>query len=334
TAFAASGSIVFYTVAQVSSTIAVFLVSFAFARSLPLIWRHSTFEAYCLMLSLGIAIVLVAYDNLLVFGFLTRTSGQLAILGVPLLLGVFAYMVLRRFVAALDEREVLVRELEQRSEARALRIVDLEKASALADQRESIMRDMHDGLGGYLVSLLAIADKPEVDRTLLHDVVQQALTDMRLMLDSLDIDGEDLSLLIGALRDRMQPVLQAGGFDVQWHIAETPMLNTMSPHRALQVLRIVQECLNNAIKHSGASKIGVRLDYEPSTGEYGLEIWDNGRGMAGPAGHGRGLENIRHRAADIGGRVELHSVPGDGTCVRLLLPGDVEDDAQRTVTPD
>ncbi|MDX1735088.1 MAG: hypothetical protein R3228_12005, partial [Halioglobus sp.] len=93
TAFAASGSIVFYTLAQACSTIAVFLVSFAFARSLPLIWRHSTFEAYCLMLSLGIAIVLVAYDNLLVFGFLTRTSGQLAILGVPLLLGVFAYMV-------------------------------------------------------------------------------------------------------------------------------------------------------------------------------------------------------------------------------------------------
>lgn len=322
TLLALAGSLVFYPAAELSSALTVLLVAASFLRSLPSIWRNSTFEAYCLLLSMGFVIAVVAYDNLLVFGFFARTSGQLAILCVPVLLGVFAYMVLRRFVAALDERENLVQELEERSRARALRIVDLEKASALAEQRETIMRDMHDGLGGYLVSLLALADRPTLDRPHLQAVVQQALTDMRLMLDSLDIDGEDLSLLMGALRDRMQPSLQAAGCSVNWQIEETPPLKSMSPHRALQVLRIVQESLNNALRHSGATGISVSLTYDKQAHVYTLDIADNGAGIDAGAPRGRGLDNMRYRAADIGATIEIGAASGGGTRVRLVLKGD------------
>ena len=321
TVLALAGSLLFYPAAELSSALTLLLVAACFLRSLPTIWRNSTFEAYCLLLSMGFVISIVAYDNLLVFGFFARTSGQLAILCVPVLLGVFAYMVLRRFVAALDERENLVQQLEARSRERALRIVDLEKASALAEQRESIMRDMHDGLGGYLVSLLALADKPEPDRKHLQNVVQQALTDMRLMLDSLDIDGEDLSLLMGALRDRMQPSLQAADFTVHWQIEETPPLESMSPHRALQVLRIVQESLNNAVRHSGATEVSVALTHDHDTGTYTLEIADNGTGIAADARRGRGLENMRFRAADIGADIEISNGAKGGTQVKLVLQG-------------
>lgn len=313
-------SLNFYNVAESISGVALLLVAIAFFRSLPSIWRSSPHEAHCLILSFGMAILLVAHDNMLVFGMFTRTSGQLAILGVPILLGVFAYMVLRRLVQALDEREQLVYELEARSEARALRIVDLEKSSALAEQRESIMRDMHDGLGGYLVSLLAIADQPQLDRRLLHSVVQQALTDMRLMLDSLDIESDDLSLIMGALRDRMQPILQAGGISVDWRIEDTPPLHDMSPHRALQVLRIVQEGLNNAIRHSEADKIEVHLHYDVERLRYGVAVSDDGTGMSEDRTRGRGLDNMRYRAADIGATIEIASTPGQGTRVQLWIP--------------
>jgi len=94
--------------------------------------------------------------------------------------------------------------------------------------------------------------------------------------------------------------------------------------------RIVQEGLANIYKHAQASEVKVRLAFKP--GEVQLEIKDNGRGfealpLSSPrAGErqrgagGYGLGNMATRARELGGRLAVDSVPGQGTSLNLTLP--------------
>ncbi len=92
---------------------------------------------------------------------------------------------------------------------------------------------------------------------------------------------------------------------------------------AQDVLRIVEEALQNVVKHADATRIRVRV-----TGDAGailIEIDDNGRGFtSSTATEGHGLTGMQERAALLGGRLDIRSEPGDGTTVRLTLPATVE----------
>jgi len=100
----------------------------------------------------------------------------------------------------------------------------------------------------------------------------------------------------------------------------------LSPHAALQLLRVAQEALTNVLKHAGATEVQVRISRHEGAGVgdgHGfieMEVQDNGHGMAaGASPSGRGLANMRTRAHRLGGQLELHSA-ADGTCVVLRLP--------------
>ncbi len=87
----------------------------------------------------------------------------------------------------------------------------------------------------------------------------------------------------------------------------------LTPHSVLSILRIVQEAFANCLKHSGASRIAVTtgLKGEPSVDETAhIGIVDNGRGIQPNRGAGRGLENMRRRAAALGGQIKITSQAG------------------------
>jgi len=86
------------------------------------------------------------------------------------------------------------------------------------------------------------------------------------------------------------------------------------------VLRIVQEALANAVKHAQPNRIRLRLDRED--GQVAVTVSDDGGGFdpARAERHGMGLGLMRERVAELGGTFQLHSTPGEGTTVRILLP--------------
>jgi signal transduction histidine kinase len=89
------------------------------------------------------------------------------------------------------------------------------------------------------------------------------------------------------------------------------------------MLRIAQEAIHNVKKHSGAAELSVHLRYEPAAVE--LEVRDDGKGGAqdGKASAlqgGFGMTGMRERAANIGGTLDVTSVEGQGTTVRLRVP--------------
>ena len=315
------GSMWFYDVSQIVYALGFIVAVSGFSCVVKHTLETRSSEAYWLALAISFLVVVVVYDITMIYGLTNRTHGQLVIYAVPVLLGAFSVVLLKRFDQALTERRELMTNLEARAEAAAARIVELETSSALAHQRETIMRDMHDGVGGQLVSSLALLERTDGSTVaLLKEVLQRALLDLRLMIDSLDTDTGDLNLLIGALRDRMQPLLNSAGFTTTWALAEISSQTKLDPHNALQILRILQEALANVIKHAKASHICIemkRVDEQQIT----LQVTDDGIGLPNAlSGKGRGMLNMQRRADELGATLLLTSGPnGAGLQVTLTL---------------
>jgi signal transduction histidine kinase len=193
----------------------------------------------------------------------------------------------------------------------------------VAGERERIMQDVHDGVGGQLVSALAMV---EGGRSLdaVGDVLRGALEDLRLVIDSLDPTEYDLLAVLGAVRARLEPRLGRHGVQMRWEVREVAPLPGFGPEMALQVMRVVQEAVTNVVKHAAARTITVRTgDAAENGGHPGVfvEIRDDGRGYRSDAPRGRGIASMERRAQRLSGRLVVVGT-ASGTVVRLWIPTD------------
>lgn len=247
-------------------------------------------------------------------------------------LGIFSFLFVTRFIDALDTSEALTVELSARIEAKAAeieashaRVRVLEQQHAVTRERERILSELHDGMGGQLVSALAIlrsGESGEDGASETADTIQAALDDLRLMIDSLDDAEADLGTLLGNLRGRMGRRLERSGLVLDWQIGDAPQPAGFGPEAALQLMRIVQEAITNVIKHASARSITVstRAEHAGARRCAVLEISDDGCGFD-PAlsDGGRGLGNMRRRAQRIGATLMIETDRA-GTRVRMVLP--------------
>lgn len=314
---------------RVTSTTALLLGLYPVGLLLLHSWRSVRLDVLLLMTSGALMIVLGTHDLLVVNSLIGRSDGMFLHYAAPLVLGAYGWILLRRFVTALTESETLGRDLAQRVEERTRDLAKsheqlraLERQHVLTEERARIMRDMHDGLGGHLVAALAALERAPAGETLLRKSLEQALDELRVMIDSLEeVDG-DLLTLLGMLRQRLEPRLTHAGIAVRWQVRPVPALAELNPQLALQVLRIAQEAITNIIKHARATTL--TLTTEPmNTGDgctwVQIEISDDGCGLRDTNGGGRGLQNMRQRAAAIGARLTIEQRER-GTAVVLQLP--------------
>jgi len=206
------------------------------------------------------------------------------------------------------ERRVDQRTLELRENFS--KIQKMQKKQILQDERERVIMDMHDGIGGQLVATMAMLDSKTAN---LRDVklsVQEALDDLRLMVDASDALEGDLTLALGNFRQRLQRTLAGSGTQLHWQINDVPAIPDPGAHNMLQVLRILQEACTNAIKYASADNIYV------STRQWQqkvlIEIADDGVGMhLRENATGRGLMHMRRRAERLGAELDiLETDPG------------------------
>jgi signal transduction histidine kinase/ligand-binding sensor domain-containing protein len=203
---------------------------------------------------------------------------------------------------------------------------------AVLGERSRIAREIHDTLAqGYVgisIQLEMLAEllrqhkveaaAKQLDTT--RGYVREGLADARQSIWALrtqDSGETTLPIKIGRLAEA------AGGEGM------TAQFNVFGAYRALDVekeremLRIAQEAIHNVKKHAGASELSVHLRYESATVE--LEVRDNGVGGAqdrktATLQGGFGMTGMRERASSIGGTLEVTSVEGQGTTVRLRVP--------------
>jgi signal transduction histidine kinase len=245
-----------------------------------------------------------------------------------------------RFARALNEVHsfassmvILVREAEDKLKASFAREEERARAAALALERTRLMRDLHDGLGGQLVSIVALSERGNAAAPI-GEAARAALKDLRLVIDSMDDIGGDLMLALGSRRERAMAQLRPHDIALDWRVVTPqglPVHPELRPWHVIQIVRLLDEALTNAVKHADARRITVsieRLIDASSLPQGCITVEDDGRGFAPPpdgdaaaAGQkaARGLRNKRNRAARCGAEFELASGAA-GTRVRLKLP--------------
>lgn len=220
---------------------------------------------------------------------------------------------------------------ERRAESARLR------QSAEERERVRIARELHDVLGHALSQItvqagvgLHLFDRdPEQARAALANVKETsktALDEVRAVLGVLR-EGEAPLVPQPGLADL--PALVAGARGPGHDVTLDDRLDGAAPDRATQfaAYRIVQEALTNAIRHSGARRVRVRLERLTSAdGALRVTVEDDGRGFgaadpADPADAGRrGILGMRERAALLGGTVQVGDGEGGGARIAAVLP--------------
>jgi signal transduction histidine kinase len=235
------------------------------------------------------------------------------------------WVLVRRFVGALTESRALVANLETnvREKHAALersyeQVRAADRARVLAVERERILRDTDEGLGAQLVATLAILERGDAASTEVRESLRAALDDLRLVIDSLDpLDGE-LVPAVAMLRARMSERLEAAGIVVDWDVDDLPPIEDLTPHRVLQILRVVHDAFVRAASR-GSRRLGVRIALagDGTAASTEIEIQDDGEGSSVANGHVQARMNVR--AADAGASLEIRPL-ARGSVVRLSIP--------------
>jgi signal transduction histidine kinase len=288
--------------------------------------RQRRWTFWPLAAALLVAILLNVHDFAWWMGWIDYDSLQLAHFHVPLVLfAIGATIIDRHFqaVAAVErartELEGRVAEKAREIQASYARAEEAAREKALAQERQRIMADMHDGLGSSLVGLLGTvqsgrASLPEVERRL-HDALQE----LRLSVDALESTDGDLNVILGNVRHRMRAAIESSGVTFRWHVCELPQLSSLTPKAVLAIEKIVLEALTNSLRHACARAVTVTTRLDETWLEIGVA--DDGIGFdEASIVRGRGLENLRQRARAFGGAVDIRSARGAGTTVTLRLP--------------
>ncbi|MFM2111497.1 MAG: hypothetical protein RLZZ271_157 [Pseudomonadota bacterium] len=301
------------------------------------IWRqpHGLRDYVLLVLAVGMLLQLMA----LVEGLL-RHGGALTInnLVAPLIIGPIIVMTWGGVIAYRIERllrqyQALNTHLQDEVQAKSGELMRTfaqmqaqQREKDMSDERARLMQEMHDGLGARVTAALHIIRR-EHHSPVAAQALQDALTEMRLIMDALEPNDGDLATILGNLRYRLEPQLEAAGFKLRWQVEPLDVLLPLKASDVLHLQRIVEEALTNAVKHSGGDTI--TLDMRSTTGAGAMpvvriSITDNGPGTAptgkSASGSGRGLPNMQRRAGQLGGKLSVSTLDTGGTCVALELP--------------
>jgi signal transduction histidine kinase len=149
----------------------------------------------------------------------------------------------------------------------------------------------------------------------IKDMVREALADLRLLIFSSRLSTLEQGGLTAAIQTRLEAVESRAGFSVEFNVAGS---QRPRPGVEVDLYYVVQEALNNVIKHAKANRVTV--DLRLMEDKTILVVQDDGIGFDIEAveSSGRvGLQSIRERIQRIGGKVELHSVPLGGTTLMV-----------------
>ena len=198
---------------------------------------------------------------------------------------------------------------------------------SIVEERNRLARELHDSLVQKLFGLALTAEsaatllerdplraRNQVDR--LGELARDAIAELRSLVFQLRPAAIETEGLAAALDKHVAVLRRTHRTEIELELAGEPRLR---PGVDEEVFRIAQEALHNALRHSSAGRVTVRLE---ENGE-GLRmvVGDDGVGFDPVApdlrGHSLGLTSMEERARELGGRLEIESQAGSGTLVRL-----------------
>lgn len=232
---------------------------------------------------------------------------------------------------------LLFRNYSQKQRLQQQRIIELETKEKLAateavlqgeeQERTRLAKDLHDGLGGMLSGIkysfqnmkgnliMTPENQQAFERSM--DMLDNSIREMRRVAHNLMPEVLVRYGLDAALKDYTTEVNKSGIIKVIYQSMGMEH-KAIEQSSALGVYRVVQELLNNVIKHAGATEVLLQVFSENE--KLVVNVEDNGKGMD-PAlleeSGGMGWRNIQSRVNLLNGKLDFHSAPGKGTAVNL-----------------
>jgi signal transduction histidine kinase len=207
---------------------------------------------------------------------------------------------------------------------------------AREEERRRLRHDLHDGIGPTLASVAmgldAAATRLEGDPDLsgllrdLDRALQEAIVDIRRLVAGLRPPALDDLGLLPALREQALDLStrsrRADGSALSIEVAVGPGLPPMAAAVEVAAYRIAVEAMTNVLRHADANRCHVRLApvSDPVTPAVEVVVEDDGRGIGDDVAAGIGLESMRSRAEELGGRLRVGRRSGGGTVLAAWLP--------------
>ena len=210
----------------------------------------------------------------------------------------------------------------------AARVAEEQQRNAIVAERTRFARDIHDtlaqGFTGIMMQLNAAeqrlpGESPEARAHIekARELANASLEEARRSMAALRIASGSLLDAIAQIGRKL--TADSGvplGTQLETQLEGQPY--ALPEQCEANLLRIAQEALTNAVRHSGTERISILLAYR--TGSVMLEIRDSGRGMSGVEPSGFGVDGMRERARQIGGEIRILSDPGRGTRIVVTVP--------------
>ncbi len=228
-----------------------------------------------------------------------------------------------------NQQKLKNRQLQQEGDLKAA-LAQIETQNKLQEQRMLISRDLHDNIGAQLTFIISAIENLKYFEPIkeqltqrydtIADFTKQTITELRDTIWAMNSGQVSWESLAGRIQDYLQKARQsASGIQFGFSLSDDIDRDSTLPSAdSIQVLRIVQEAIQNAVKYAAATAVDIRV--EKSGASTRLGIADNGQGFDETAVQaGNGLYNMRKRAEELGGQVTVESGP-QGTRVLLLWP--------------
>jgi signal transduction histidine kinase len=200
------------------------------------------------------------------------------------------------------------------------------RRATLSLERARIARDLHDHVGARLTGIALRAEReqkrvPEDQREPLvwiQDTIRLCLEELRDTIWALSSTGRDSRELVATLRRRAEDIADAADMHLEWQMDNDAWHGRLSAGVSVALSAIVREALTNTLRHSGAKTVRIALERDDR--EIRLEISDDGRGLGHSPSEGRGLGNMRTRAKEQNGDVQVSANGDKGVRVIARIP--------------
>jgi signal transduction histidine kinase len=226
-----------------------------------------------------------------------------AMLAILLASGLWLIEMNRRVFARLADLSLQRSELAQRL------------ISTQEDTLRHVSRELHDEFGQILTAIGVMLQRlGKKDEGLLEvqEITQNALNSVRTLSQTLQPVLLQEQGLLPTIAWYLPTVQHQTGMKIHY---QPPEPFTVDAAKSIHIFRILQEAINNIVRHAGVDEAFVRLRATPET--LTLEVEDRGRGIAPKQGPSMGLIGMRERAALIDGKIEIGPGPQGGTVVKL-----------------
>ncbi len=217
----------------------------------------------------------------------------------------------------------VVRDITEKNRARDELLMVQEKLRAVAVEdsklleRSLLMKDMHDGLGSQLTYARVMVEHQKIDQAGLLEILQDCMTDLHLIVDTLSDEEASLFNAIIDFRYRIQKRFESVPILIHWELSLDGL--PLVPQRVtLQILRVLQEALSNSIRHANPKNISLSAKFDAEANILKLAVVDDGKGFRPALPQGRGIFNMKKRAREIGADLDIETTDR-GTQVSVTL---------------